>query len=93
MSGWVTPFGPLEEGQILDMGYGEFLCTPRTLEELQAGGMTHVNETPVHLTVVDHLPACNAVVVKYHSIDGDNLNTEWARYWAKQNTIAKELSG
>jgi hypothetical protein len=54
----------LEDGQLQDAGYGEFLCTPHTAEELLAGAMSRVNGVPVRLEIVDRLPNINAVIVR-----------------------------
>jgi hypothetical protein len=61
----VTPFRPLQHGEILDLGYGEFMCTPAFAEELLDGGMTHVNGHRVTLQVVDRgLLGVGAVIVR-----------------------------
>lgn len=84
MSQWTTPWKPLQDGEIIDFGYQEFICSHTTVVSLLAGGMTHINGVPVNLQVVDELPAVNAVVVKWQSADQDNIATEWARYWANR---------
>jgi hypothetical protein len=53
----------LADGELLDMGYGEFACTPRMAEELLDGGMTRVNGKPGRLTVVERFE--NAVLLRW----------------------------
>lgn len=65
MDAWVTPWRPLEDGQILDAGYGEFMVTPTTAEWLLDGGMTHVNGAPVRLWIVDRFPDSNCVLIRW----------------------------
>jgi hypothetical protein len=85
---WVTPWPSLKDGEIIDLGYGDFICTPATAQKLMQGGMTHVNGQRVILTIVHNLPAVNAVVLNFQSADGDNISQEWARYWAGLKTEA-----
>lgn len=54
---------PLREGELLDAGYQEFLCTPETGRWLLNGGMTKVNGNPVRLRIVDEYPAVNAILI------------------------------
>jgi hypothetical protein len=65
VAAWLTPFPPLQDGQILDNGYGEFLVTPAFGAELMGGGMTHVNGAPVLLEIVDRFPASNAILIRW----------------------------
>lgn len=61
----VTPFRMLGYGEVLDAGYGEFMCTLEYAAELMNGGMTHVNGQPVRLQIVDRgLDSVNAVIVR-----------------------------
>ena len=78
----------MRDGEVLDFGYGEFVCTPTTAKELMEGGMTHVNGQRVVLEIVDRLPASNAVVMRFFSADGDDLRTEWSRFWAEKKVEA-----
>jgi len=63
---WTTPFTSLQDGEIRDAGYYEFMVTPAFAELLLDGGMTHVNGQAVSLQVVDRLPGVNAVIVRWH---------------------------
>ena len=66
---WTTPFRRLEDGEIMDAGYGDIWVTPATAYDLMNGGMTHVNGAAVRLTIEDAFPEVNAVVIRWHPVE------------------------